>query len=93
MDQKRKKTINKFAILIILLILVPEIVGHSLFDKPHPASSSVNAAVALTDKINKGFPDPKFSCHLEIQNDSTSVNVTRAAGMQGEYAKYACGSS
>lgn len=84
--------LNKFAVLIILLILVPELVGHVLFDRPHPADSSVNAAVTLTDKLNKGYPDPNFGCHLEIRNDTSSINVTRASGMAGEYGKYVCGS-
>ncbi len=93
LDQKKKRTINKFAVLIVLLILVPEIVGHSLFDKPHPASSSVNAAVALTNKLDKGYPERNFGCHLIIQNDSSSTNVTRASGMQGKYVGYDCGNS
>lgn len=76
-----------------MLILVPELVGHTLFDKPHPTSSSINAAVALTDKMNKGYPVENFGCHLVVQNDSTSANITRVAGLEGKYGKYACGVS
>ena len=90
MDQKRKRTINKFAVAIVLLILVPEIVGHTFFDKPHPANSSVNVAVSLTNKMNKGYPIANFGCHLAIQEDPSSANITRAAGLEGKYAKYDC---
>ncbi|SRR5579885_1572700 len=93
LDQKRKKRINRFAVLILILILVPEIVGHTLFDKSHPTSSSVDAAVALTNKIDKGYPTENFGCHLVIQNDSDSVNITRVAGLEGKYGKYDCGTS
>ena len=90
MDSKRKKSINMFAIIIVLLIVVPETVGHSFFDKPHPTSSSVSAAVSLTDKLNKGYPDADFGCRLTIQNDSSS-DISRAAGLEGKYGKYTCG--
>lgn len=90
MDQKKKRTINKFAILIVALILVPELVGHSLFDKPHPTTSSVDAAVSLTNKLDKGYTSSDFGCQLELKKDPSSSNITRAAGLDGEYAKYAC---
>ncbi|MGI0088335.1 MAG: hypothetical protein ACREBI_10340 [Nitrosotalea sp.] len=92
LDSKRRRSINMFAIFIVLLIGVPETVGHSLFDKPHPTSSSVNAAVSLTDKLNKGYPETNFGCHLTIQNDPSSTSdVSRAAGLEGKYGKYTCG--
>ncbi len=83
------KTINTFAILVILLIAVPEIVGHSLFDKTHPTSSSVNAAISLTEKISK---DPKYnlSCNLALENDPSGANIARAAGLDGKYGSYSC---
>ena len=83
------KTINTFAILVILLIAVPEVVGHSLFDKPHPASSSVTSAISLTDKINK---DPKYglNCNLDLQNDPSGADIARAAGLEGKYGSYSC---
>jgi len=92
LDSKRKKSINMFAICIVLLIAVPETIGHSFFDKPHPTSSSVNAAVSLTDKLNKDYPETNFGCHLTIQNDpSSSSNISRAAGLEGKYGEYTCG--
>ncbi len=83
------KAINTFAILIILLIAVPEVVSHSLFDKPHPTSSSVTSAISLTDKISK---DPKFGldCNLALQNDPSGANISRAAGLEGKYGSYSC---
>lgn len=92
LDAKRRKSINVFAIVIVLLIVVPETVGHSLFDKPHPTNSSVNAAVSLTEKLNKGYPVTNFGCRLTIQNDPSSYSdVPRAAGLEGKYGKYTCG--
>lgn len=92
LDSKQKKSINMFAIIIVLLIVVPETIGHSFFDKPHPTSSSVSAAVSLTDKLNKGYPDADFGCRLTIQNDpSSSSDISRAAGLEGKYGKYTCG--
>ncbi len=90
LDQKKRTRINKFAILVLFLILVPEIIGHAIFDKPHPTSSSINAAVALTNKLDKGYPTDNFGCHLVIQNDSLSSNVTRVAGLEGKYGAYDC---
>ena len=46
LNSNRKKTINLFAIGIILLVAVPEIIGQTLFEKPHPENSSVIAAVS-----------------------------------------------
>ncbi|MDE1862803.1 MAG: hypothetical protein KGI33_07815 [Thaumarchaeota archaeon] len=88
---KNRKSINKFAILVVVLILVPEIVGHSLFDRPHPANSSIKAAVALTNQVDRGYTVSDFGCHLEVKKDPSSSNVTRAAGLAGEYGKYVCG--
>ncbi|MGI0046726.1 MAG: hypothetical protein ACREBB_06010 [Nitrosotalea sp.] len=90
MDQKRKKTINKFAVLVVLMILVPELAGHFFFDKPHSASSSVNTAVALTNKMDKGYPITNFGCHLTLQNDPSSSNISRAVGLEGKYGRYSC---
>ena len=83
------KTINAFAIMVILLIAVPEAIGHSLFDKTHPASSSVNAAISLTDKISK---DPKhnLNCNLALKDDPSGSNIARAAGLEGKYGAYSC---
>jgi methionine-rich copper-binding protein CopC len=83
------KTTNTFAILVILLIAVPEVVGHSLFDKTHPASSSVNAAISLTEKISN---DPKYNlnCNLALENDPSGANIARATGLEGKYGSYSC---
>jgi len=83
------KSINTFAIIVILLIAVPEIVGHSLFDRPHPASSSVTAAISLTDKISK---DPKsgLNCNLVLENDPSGSKIARAVGLDGKYGQYSC---
>lgn len=91
MDKKKKSRINKFAVIILLLILVPELVGHSLFDKPHPTSSSIKAAVALTNKMDNGYPIDSFGCRLVVQNDNSSTNITRVAGLEGKYGAYDCG--
>ncbi|MDE1765039.1 MAG: hypothetical protein KGI27_02070 [Thaumarchaeota archaeon] len=93
MDQKRKKRINKFAVLVLLVILVPELVGHVLFDKPHPTSSSINAAISLTNKMDNGYHIANFGCRLAVHDDPTSSNITRAAGLDGEYGTYDCGTS
>jgi hypothetical protein len=85
----KKKSINKFAVIIILLIAVPEIAGHSLFDKPHPASSSVTAAISLTNKLNK-TPKESPVCRLELENDPSDANIARASGLQGQYGNYTC---
>jgi hypothetical protein len=84
-----KKSINKFAIMIILLIAVPEIVGHSLFDKPHPVSSSVTAAISLTNKLNK-TPKDSPVCRLALENDPSGASIARASGLQGQYGNYTC---
>ena len=83
------KKINTFAVIVILLIAVPEVVGHSLFDKTHPASSSINAAISLTDKINN---DPKhnLSCTLALKDDPSGADIARAAGLEGKYGSYSC---
>lgn len=89
MNQNRKKTINLFAIVIVLMIAVPEIIGHTLFDKSHPENSSVVAAVSLANKIGVSkYSSP--SCHLIIQNDSSEAEVARSAGLQGQYGNFTC---
>jgi hypothetical protein len=84
----RKKTINLFALVIILLIAVPEIVGHSLFDKPHPANSSVVAAVSLANKMGENKHSP--SCALTIQDDPSGSGVARAVGLHGQFGNFTC---
>ena len=89
MDSSSKKTINIFAIVIVLLIVIPEIVGHTFFDKAHPENSSVVAAVALANKIGVSKHSSP-TCHLTIQNDSSDAEIARAAGLQGQYGNFTC---
>ena len=87
----RKKSINKFAILVILMILIPEIIGHLYFDtQKHPTNSSVVAALSLTNKIHGTQPIKNISCQLEIQNDTSGSHVTRATGLTGQFGNYTC---
>ena len=89
LNSNRKKTINLFAIGIILLVAVPEIVGHSLFEKSHPANSSVVAAMALANKIGTSkHLGP--SCQLVIQDDPSGANIARVAGLYGKYGNFTC---
>lgn len=86
-----KKSINKFAILIILMILVPEIIGHAYFDtQKHPKNSSVVAALSLTSKMHSTQPAKNISCQLVIQNDTSESHVTRANGLTGQFGNYTC---
>jgi hypothetical protein len=90
LNSNRKKTINIFAIALVLLVAVPEIIGHTLFDKAHPANSSVVAARDLANKfeVNKHPTSP--TCHLTIQNDTSAALVARAVGLQGQYGNFTC---
>ena len=90
-NQNRKKTINIFAIVLVLLIAVPEIIGHTFFDKSHPENSSVIAALALANKFEVSKHSSPI-CHLTIQNDSSSAQVARAVGLQGQYGNFTCAS-
>ncbi|MDE1872817.1 MAG: hypothetical protein KGH99_04985 [Thaumarchaeota archaeon] len=84
-----KKTINKFAILVILMIVVPEAVGHTLFEKSHSADSSVAADVSMTNNLHDNAGKIGI-CHLYIQSDSSGYNIARAAGLEGKYGNYTC---
>ena len=87
----KKKSINKFAILIILMILVPEIIGHAYFDtQKHPKNSSVVAALSLTSKLYNAHPTKNISCQLIMQNDTPGSHVTRASGLTGQFGNYTC---
>ncbi len=89
LNSNKKKTINLFAIGIILLVAVPEIIGHSLFEKPHPENSSVVAAQSLASKIGSG-KESGPSCQLTIQNDSSSSKIARVAGLEGQFGNFTC---
>ncbi len=80
-----------FAILVVLIIAVPEIVAHFYFDtQRHPVTSSVDTAQSLTSKQHGMFVNDTTKCHLVLKNDTTATNVSRAAGIQGQYAYYSC---
>ncbi|MDE1867644.1 MAG: hypothetical protein KGI08_08060 [Thaumarchaeota archaeon] len=84
-----KKSINKFVILVILMMVVPEAIGHILFEKAHPAGSSVEAAIALTTHL-RDSNNRVGICHLAILNDPQESHISRAAGLEGKYANYTC---
>ena len=80
-----------FAIAVVLMILVPELAAHFYFDaqKPSP-TSSVDAALSLTDKQHSMYVNSNTKCHLVLKNDTAGINVSRAAGLNGQYAVYSC---
>lgn len=89
LNSNRKKTINIFAIGIILLVAVPEIIGHSLFDKPHSENSSVVAAMTLASKFGTSKHNSP-SCQLIIQEDPSGAKIARVAGLYGQYGNFTC---
>lgn len=91
MDSEQKKKINMFAVLVVLMIAVPELVAHFYFDtQKHSPTSSVDAALSLTNKQHDMYVNGDMRCHLVLKNDTTAVNVSRASGIQGQYAVYSC---
>ncbi|MGI0066132.1 MAG: hypothetical protein ACREA5_00245 [Nitrosotalea sp.] len=92
LNSNRKKTINIFAIILVLLVAVPEVVGHTFFDKAHPANSSVVAALALANKFEASKHPASPSCTLTIQNDTSGAEIARATGLQGQYGNFTCAS-
>ncbi len=84
-----KKSINKFAILVILMIAVPEAVGHTLFEHSHASDSSVNAAIAFTENLRDNS-DKNGVCHITLQSDQSGSDVARAAGLEGRYGDLSC---
>jgi len=89
LNPNRKKTINLFAICIILLVTVPEIVGHSLFEKAHPENSSVVAALNLASKFETSKHSGP-SCQLTIHDDPSGSKITRVAGLHNQYGNFTC---
>ena len=84
-----RRSINKFAILVILMIAVPEAVGHTLFERAHAPDSSVNAAIAFTDNLRDNS-DKNGVCHLTLESDQSGVNIARATGLEGKYGDLSC---
>ena len=68
---------------------VPEIVGHSLFEKSHPENSSVVAAVNLVSKIGDGKHSGPL-CNLVIEDDPSGTKIARVAGLHGQYGNFTC---
>ena len=71
------------------MIVVPEAVGHSFFERAHPIDSSVNAAILFTNNL-KDNHDRTGICHLTIENDPSGSNIARAAGLDGKYGQLSC---
>lgn len=70
---------------------MPEVVAHFYFDtQKHPVTSSVDTALSLTGRQHSMYTNDSTRCHLVLENDTSSTNVTRAAGIQGQYAVYSC---
>ena len=84
-----RKSINKFAILVILMIAVPEAVGHTLFEKSHSPDSSINAAIAFTSNLRDNS-DKNGICHITLENDQSDAGIARAAGLEGKYGNLSC---
>lgn len=84
-----KKSINKFAILVILMIAVPEAVGHTLFEKSHSPDSSVNAAIAFASNL-RDSSDQNGICHITLENDQSDAGIARATGLEGKYGNFSC---
>ena len=72
------------------MIIIPEVIGHTFFDKSHPENSSVLAALALANKFEEKKHITSPTCQLEILNDSSGAQVARAVGLHGQYGNFTC---
>ncbi len=73
------------------MIAIPELVAHFYFDtQKHPVTSSVDTALSLTTRQHSMYVSGDTKCHLVLKNDTSATNVTRAAGIEGQYAVYSC---
>jgi len=73
------------------MILIPEIIGHLYFDtQKHPINSSIVAALSLTNKLHNTYQTKNISCQLEMQNDTSGSQITRANGLTGQFGNYTC---
>lgn len=84
-----KRSINKFAILVILMVAVPEAVGHTMFERSHAPDSSINAAIAFTENLHDNT-DKSGVCHITLQSDQSGSDIARATGLQGKYGDLSC---
>ena len=89
MKYMTRRSINKFAILVILMIAVPEATGHLLFERSYPTDSSVNAAVSFSKTLHDNAGNSGI-CHLTMQKDPAGADIARAAGLQGKYGDFTC---
>lgn len=71
------------------MIVVPEAVGHTLFDRAHSSDSSVLAAIAFTSNL-RDVSDKNGVCHLKLENDQSGANIARATGLEGKYGDLSC---
>jgi uncharacterized protein YwlG (UPF0340 family) len=83
------KSVNRFAIIVILMVAVPEIAGHTLFEKSHPQDSSVLAAVSLVNNLHDNSEKTGI-CHLAIQDDQSGSHIDRVAGLESKYGNFTC---
>jgi methionine-rich copper-binding protein CopC len=83
------KSVNKAAVILILMIAIPEIAGHTLFDKSHPQDSSVTAAVSFVNNLHDNTQKTGF-CQLEIHDDQSGSNIARVAGLESKYGEFVC---
>ncbi len=73
------------------MVAVPELVGHFYFEtQKHTTSSSVDAALSLTNKQHSMYVNGTTHCQLVLQNDTSNSNVSRVAGLNGQYGQYIC---
>ena len=71
------------------MIAVPEIAGHTLFDKSHPQESSVSAAVSFANNLRDNSQKTGI-CHLTIQTDQSGSHIVRVAGLESRYGNFTC---
>ena len=83
------KSVNKFAIIVVLMIAIPEITGQVLFDRPHPTDSAVSAAVQFANSLHDNSQKTGI-CHLGLQEDPSDSHIVRVAGLESEYGNFTC---
>ena len=71
------------------MVAVPEIAGHTLFEKSHPQDSSVMAAVSLANNLRDNTQKTGV-CHLAIQDDQLGSHIARVAGLESKYGNLTC---
>lgn len=74
---------------MILMVSIPEIAGHTLFEKSHPQDSSVLAAVSLANNLHDNTEKTGI-CHLAILEDKSGSHIDRVAGLESKYGNFTC---